>query len=241
MYKDTKARSIVKTISWRFWATLTTMALVFLFIGELEVAFSIGIMEVILKMIIYFVHERTWDKIKFGKHEIKPVVVWLTGLTRSGKSEIAKNICQKLKDHGYKTEHLDGTTIRKMFPETSFTRESVNEHIKRVGLLASKLEEQGVFVVASFLSPYKESREFVKNICNNFIEVHISTPLEICEQRDTKGLYAQARNGQIQNFPGINAPYESPDSNALNVDTSNISPTQASDKILKKIKEYIEV
>ena len=75
-------------------------------------------------------------------------------------------------------EHLDGHTIRHLFPETGFTREDVNEHIKRVGYLAKKLEEQGVFVVASFVSPFRESRDFVRSITTNFHEVHISTPLE---------------------------------------------------------------
>lgn len=150
MYKETKLRTILKTISWRFWATLTTTALVFLFIGEPEVALSIGAIEVFLKMLIYFFHERTWAKIKFGKSEIEPFVVWLTGLSRSGKTEIGEILSKKLNKFGLKVQHLDGHNIRTIFTETGFTKIQVNEHIKRVGYLASILEKQGVFVIASF-------------------------------------------------------------------------------------------
>ena len=90
MFKETKIRSILKSISWRFWASVTTVTLVLIFVGKPAVAFTIGGFEVVIKMIIYFLHERIWDKIKFGRKEIQPRVIWLTGLARSGKSEIAK-------------------------------------------------------------------------------------------------------------------------------------------------------
>jgi adenylylsulfate kinase len=212
---------------------------VFLFIGKPEVAISIGLIEVVIKMIIYFFHERVWDKIKFGKYEIKPYVVWLTGLSRSGKSEIAEKVVRNLKDKGFKAEHLDGRKIRNMFPETGYSRKEVNEHIKRVGLLAKKLEEQGVFVVASFLSPYKESREFVKKLVDNFIEVHISTPLEVCEKNDKTGIFSSARKGEISNLPGINIDYETPDSPDLTIDTSNISTVEASEIINNELTNRI--
>jgi adenylylsulfate kinase len=149
VYKETKLRSVVKTVSWRFWATITTIALVFIFIGEVKVALSIGFFEVILKMMIYFVHERVWDKVKFGRHEIQPAVIWLTGLVRAGKSEIAEKLAEKLKQRGMKVEHLDGHTIRHLIKETGFAPQEVNSHIKEIGYLASKLENHGIFVVAS--------------------------------------------------------------------------------------------
>ncbi|MCZ6702785.1 MAG: DUF2061 domain-containing protein, partial [Ignavibacteria bacterium] len=121
MYKETKSRTIAKTISWRFWATITTTALIFLFIGKPEVALSIGAIEVFLKMIIYFFHERAWAKIKFGKSEIEPFVVWLTGLSRSGKTEVGEILSQKLKKIGLKVQHLDGHNVRTIFTKTGFT------------------------------------------------------------------------------------------------------------------------
>jgi adenylylsulfate kinase len=105
MYKETNTRSIVKTISWRILATITTVSLVYIFIGDVSVALSVGGIEVFLKMFIYFLHERGWDKIKFGRKEIKPIVVWITGLSRSGKSEIGKNLTNLLKEKGHKVEH----------------------------------------------------------------------------------------------------------------------------------------
>ena len=239
MYKETHARSIVKTISWRFWATLTTVSLVFFFIGEVGIALSIGLLEVIIKMIIYFLHERAWTKIKFGRKEIKPVVVWITGLVRSGKSDIAENVVEKLKKQGYKAEHLDGHTIRNLIHEEGFTRHEVNSHIKRVGYLAKKLEEQGVFVVASFLSPYRESRDFVKSICGSFIEVYVSTPAEVCEKRDTTGIYKKARSGEITNLAGVNAPYEIPLNGAININTENVSVEEAGEIIYQQIKKNL--
>ena len=220
MFIEQKRRSIIKTISWRIWATLTTTALVFLFVGEVEIALTIGGIEVVVKMILYFLHERWWNRIRFGKKEIKPSVLWFTGLSGSGKSTLSEAVYEKLKKKGLKVEHLDGER---------------NRHIRRVGFLASKLEKNGVYVIASFISPYQETREFVRNLCDNFIEVHVSTPLETCEKRDAKGLYAKARKGEIKQFTGIDDPYEEPIKPEIRVDTTDISVEQAVNEVLKAI------
>ncbi|MBZ0180205.1 MAG: adenylyl-sulfate kinase [Melioribacteraceae bacterium] len=241
MYKETHLRSILKTISWRFWATLTTTVLVFIFIGEIGLAVSIGLVEVVIKMLIYFLHERAWGAIKFGRVEIKPMVIWITGLARSGKSEIGEKLTALLKKKGLKAEHLDGHTIRNLFPETGFSRQEVNEHIKRVGLLAKKLEEQGVFVVASFLSPYKESREFVRKLVDGYYEVHISTPVEVCEARDDKGIYKKARQENLPNFPGVTVKYDLPEKPDLEIDTTSLSTDDAADKIFVNLDGRIKL
>jgi adenylylsulfate kinase len=240
LYKETKTRTIVKTISWRFWATITTTALVFLFIGKPEVALSIGVIEVFLKLLIYFFHERAWAKIKFGKSEIEPFVVWLTGLARSGKTEIGEILSQKLKNFGLKVQHLDGHNIRTIFTETGFSKNEVNEHIKRVGYLGSILEKQGIFVIASFLSPYEESRKFVRELSNNFVEVFVSTPLEICKERDKSGLYGKAIEGKIQNLPGINSPYEQPKNPEIIIDTNSVSYEKAAQEIFNYLHKFIK-
>ena len=235
MYKETHLRSVIKTITWRVLATLTTMSLVYIFIGDVTIALSVGGFEVVLKLLIYFGHERAWDRIKWGKKEIKPMVIWLTGLVRSGKTEIAQALVEQLRKKGHKVEHLDGHTIRHLFPETGFTREAVNEHIKRVGYLAKKLEEQGVFVVASFVSPYRESREFVKSITENYKEVYISTPLEHCIKNDPSGLYDKAKCGEIKNLPGIDVKYEIPLNGTLSIDYSKVDKEIAAQMILKQL------
>lgn len=235
MFIEQKRRSIIKTLSWRIWATITTVALVFLFFGEVKTAFAIGGVEVLLKMVLYFLHERWWNNIRYGKKEIKPAVLWFTGLSGSGKSTLSEAVCMHLKKKGMKVEHLDGDVIRKMFPKTGFSKQERNRHIKRVGFLASKLEENGVFVIASFISPYQETRDFVRGLCHNFIEVHVSTPLETCEKRDVKGLYAKARKGEITQFTGIDDPYEVPSDPEIKIDTTNITVEQAVNEVLKKI------
>ena len=239
MFKETHSRSIAKTLSWRLWATLTTIALVFAFTGQAGIAFTIGGLEVILKMLLYFVHERAWDRIRFGKQEIQPMVLWFTGLSGSGKSTISKQVYAKLNDLGLKVEHLDGDSIRHIFPSTGFTREARDEHIKRVGHLASRLEQHGVFVIASFVSPYREARDFVRSLCRNFVEIHVSTPLEECERRDVKGLYARARKGEIHNFTGIDDPYEPPENPELRINTVNVSVDEAVQSVMDYVKKAI--
>jgi adenylylsulfate kinase len=150
-----------------------------------------------------------------------PAVIWLTGLSASGKSTIAEGLVDYLSENGDRVEHLDGDVVRKMFPQTGFSKEERDRHIRRVGYLAAMLEKHDVTVVASFISPYREAREFVRSLCKNFIEVHIATPLEVCEQRDQKGLYAKARRGEIKDFTGIDDPYEEPLKPDLRIDTTN--------------------
>jgi len=170
----------------------------------------------------------------------KSIVIWLTGLSASGKTTIGDTLAENLKTLGHRVEHLDGDLVRKMFPGTGFTREERDRHIKRVGYLAAMLEKHGVFVVASFISPYREARAFVRSQCNNYIEVYISTPLEECEKRDPKGLYKKARAGEITNFTGIDDPYEPPENPEIEVDTTGITVNEAVERILEYLaKSYL--
>ncbi len=236
MFKESKRRSVLKTVSWRFWATLTTAILVYIFTGKIELAAAIGGIEIVVKMILYFVHERAWNNVNYGKKQLKPVVIWLTGLSGSGKSTIAQGIYESLKGRGLKVEHLDGDLVRDVFPRTGFTKEERDRHIRRMGFLASLLERNGIFVVASFIAPYKESRDFVRDRCANYREVYLSTPLEVCEQRDPKGLYAKVRKGEIKNFTGIDDPYETPEDPFVKLDTSDISIEESVKKVLHSLK-----
>lgn len=236
MFKESRRRSVLKSISWRFWATLTTAVLVYIFTGNIELAAVIGGIEVVIKMILYFVHERAWNNVNYGKKERKPEVIWFTGLSGSGKSTIAERVYLALKKRGFKVEHLDGDLVRDVFPRTGFSKEERDRHIRRMGFLAGLLERNGVFVVASFIAPYRESRDFVRERCRNYREIYLSTPLEVCEQRDPKGLYAKVRSGEIMNFTGVDDPYEVPETPFLNLDTSNISVEESVEKVLKALK-----
>lgn len=231
MFRESNGRSLAKTISWRFLATITTALLVYIFTGKLEIALAVGGIEVLLKLILYFFHERTWNKVSFGKREYQPKVIWLTGLSGSGKSTIALELYNKLKNKGLKVEYLDGDRVREIFPKTGFSKEERNRHIRRVGFLASMLEKNGIIVIAAFISPYEETRNFVRDLCNNYIEIHVSTPLEECKKRDIKGLYAKAEKGEIKNFTGIDDPYEKPVNPELRIDTTDLSVEETINRI----------
>jgi len=164
-------------------------------------------------------------------------VIWLTGLSASGKTTIGYALAENLRTLGHRVEHLDGDLVRQMFPGTGFSREERDRHIKRIGYLATMLEKHGVYVVASFISPYREARAFVRSQCKDFIEVYISTPLKECEKRDPKGLYKKARAGEIKNFTGIDDPYEPPENPEIDIDTSGITVEGAVDRILAYLSE----
>ena len=161
-----------------------------------------------------------------------PAVVWFTGLSGSGKSSIAEWVAGELRGLGLPVESLDGDVMRRVFPDTGFSRAERDAHVKRVGYLASRLEFHGVTVIAAFVSPDRDSRDFVRHLCRNFVEVHVATPLDECERRDVKGLYAKARRGDIQEFAGINGLYEPPISPELIVDTSTVSIEDAGRRVL---------
>ena len=167
-----------------------------------------------------------------SEKKLKPAVLWFTGLSGSGKSTISEKVYPILKERGYRTEHLDGDAIREIFPKTGFCKEDRIAHVKRVGYLASRLQAHGVFVIGSFISPYKESRDFVRNLCEDFVEIYISTPLQECERRDVKGLYEKARSGEIKQFTGIDDPYEAPQNPELEIDTTNISVDDAVEMVI---------
>ncbi len=159
-------------------------------------------------------------------------MVWFTGLPSSGKTTIAGRVCETLAQLGLEVEHLDGDAIRQLVSFTGFTRADRDAHVKWVGYLASQLERHGVFVAVSLVSPYAEARAFVRSLCRNFVEVYVSTPLEECERRDAKGLYARARRGEIQSFTGIDDPYEPPLRPDLTIDTRHRSVDEACAAVL---------
>ena len=238
MYRETNGRSVAKAVSWRVLGTLATAVLVFVFTGRVGVALTVGGLEFVAKIALFWVHERIWDRVKLGRREAVPAVVWFTGLSGSGKTTVSRWVHDELKRRQIRVEYLDGDTIRDLFPTTGFSKAERDQHIKRVGYLASKLEQNGVFVVASFISPYAESRRFVRGLCKNFIEVHVSTSLEECERRDVKGLYKRARRGEITNFTGISDPYEAPESPELTLDTQFLSVDQAGAKVLDRLRHH---
>ena len=156
----------------------------------------------------------------------EPLLVWFTGLSGSGKSTIANALEKALFIRGTHTYLLDGDNVRKgLNSNLTFSPEDRSENIRRIAEVANLMLDAGFVVLASFVSPYREDRENVKRIVGyeNFVEVFVNTPIEECERRDVKGLYAKARAGEIENFTGVNAPYEPPMAPDVEIDTMKVS------------------
>lgn len=172
--------------------------------------------------------------------EQKPILLWFTGLSGSGKSTVADALERALFQRNMHTYLLDGDNVRGgLNNNLTFSPEDRTENIRRIAEVANLMLDAGLIVLASFISPYREDREMVKRIVGykNFIEVYVNTPIEICESRDVKGLYAKARAGEIKNFTGVDAPYEPPMAADIEIDTSQISVEDAVSLILKEIDD----
>ncbi|PNU20091.1 adenylyl-sulfate kinase [Geothermobacter hydrogeniphilus] len=241
MQYETRARSIFKALSWRTWATITTAVIVFAFTGRFALALTVGALEVVAKMALYFFHERLWQKIRWGKKEVPAFVLWFTGLPASGKKAVADRVYQLLKDRGLKVERLDSRDVRPLFPETGFSPPEVNRHVKRSGHLCAMLEKNGVSVVASFVSPYRESREFARRMAATFVEVHMRSTPEACMKRDSKGHYARAQRGEFKYFPGVDVAYEQPRQPEIVIDVEQTPAERAAEQVLDYLKKHVLV
>lgn len=164
-------------------------------------------------------------------------VIWFTGLSCSGKTTLAKSLHNFFKTHNYKVELLDGDEIRFLLNSKEFSELSRIEHVKRMGLLASILEKNNIITIASFISPQRETRNFIRKLCKNFIEIYLDTDLSVCEKRDVKGLYEKARAGKIKDFTGIGADYEKPLNPEIVIDTGKLNIKKSLALIIKFLKD----
>ena len=163
-------------------------------------------------------------------------VLWLTGLSGSGKSTIGDGLAEILNKKGVSAQRLDGDILREYFEnKLSFNKKDRDFNIKMSAFTSSLLEKHGVLVISSFISPYKHQRDFVRNVSKNFIEIHINASIETCIKRDVKGLYKKALAGEIKNFTGISDPYEVPENPHLVIDTDKMN-IKAS---VKKVLDYL--
>lgn len=164
--------------------------------------------------------------------------VWFTGLSGSGKSTLANELEKRLVAMGRHTMLLDGDNIRMgLNKNLGFTEADRIENIRRIAEVAKLMNDAGLIVLTAFISPYEKDRENAKQIIgNDFLEVYVSTSIEVCEKRDVKGLYRKARNGEIPNFTGITSPYEVPESPDLIIDTEKLSLEEAMNLIIEKLE-----
>ena len=168
--------------------------------------------------------------------EERGFVVWLTGLPASGKTTIARELEKKLKERGLKVEVLDGDEVRRwLSPEAGFSREDRERHLKRVAYVSHLLARNGVAVIASFVSPYRSTRDFARKLIDDFVEVYVKCSLETCIERDPKGLYRKALSGEIKDMTGIQDPYEEPLNPEVIVDSERESPDECAKRIMAKL------
>ena len=170
------------------------------------------------------------------------LVVWLTGLSGSGKSTLAGLLEQYLYHKGVRTYLLDGDNIRSgLNADLDFSAEARKENIRRIGELAKLFSDAGMVAVTAFISPFASDRQAVRNLLGDgeLIEVHVDCPLEICEERDVKGLYKKARAGLIKNFTGIDSPFEAPEAPEVYINTHTMNQDECLARIAQAVEEKI--
>lgn len=271
MISSDKKRHVLKSFTWRISATLITILISWICTSNIQIALNIGVAEVILKMIIYYYHERLWfNKMRFKKTILKSanlfpkdlgitrierekninqkaLTIWLSGLSGSGKSTIAKEVDKILFEKGYKTFILDGDNIRwGINADLSFDKIDREENIRRVAEISKLFNDAGIIVITAFISPYESIRQMAKTIISEeaYKEIYVDTSLEDCIRRDIKGLYKKAQEGKIKHFTGVNDPYDIPKNPFITVnggiDTVSNIELQAQ-KIVDKIENYIKI
>lgn len=181
------------------------------------------------------------NRVTLNRH--KPFLIWLTGLSGSGKSTIANALETRLFENKIRTYTLDGDNIRERInKDLTFSPEDRTENIRRIAEIAHLFIDAGVVVLGAFVSPYRKDRENIKKIVgdDNFIEVYVNTSIEKCEERDVKGLYKKARQGIIKDFTGISAPYEAPESPDIEIRTEQLTIEESVDKIVKSLTKKLK-
>ena len=174
----------------------------------------------------------------------KPNLIWFTGLSGSGKSTLAVQLEAQLHALGFKTYLLDGDNIRSgLNKDIDFTDQGRIENIRRIAEVSKLLLDAGIVVLSAFISPFEADRNQVKKIVGheNYTEVFVNTPLEVCEQRDVKGLYKKARSGEVKNFTGIDSPYEAPQKPDITIFTHEMSIEQSMEELMKLILPKIRL
>ena len=171
----------------------------------------------------------------------QPLTLWLTGYSASGKSTLAYHLERHLINIGHAAFTLDGDQIRsRLNRDLGFSEADRNENIRRAAEIARMMNDAGLIVVSSFISPYRSDRELARETIGShrFAEIHVCTPLSECEKRDPKGLYRRARAGELTAFTGVSAPYESPENPALMLDTAQLSLHECVERLMRLVSLY---
>jgi adenylylsulfate kinase len=220
-----------KAVIYRFYSSIITFIISYILTKNLAASITIGVVDSLIKIFSYYFFDEVWAKLT-GFKEV-PCVIFLTGLSGSGKTTIAKALIEKYKTKGVSPVLLDGDEIRKVIHQNGFDEDSRKKHNLNVGFMASLLESQQKIVIVSLISPYADIRNEIRGLCKKFIEVYVATDIEVCKQRDPKGLYAKAIAGEIKDFTGISAPYFAPEKAEIILDTNLETIENCVQKIFK--------
>jgi len=162
--------------------------------------------------------------------------LWITGLPSSGKTSLARALIPLLRARGWNVELLDGDEVRKgLSADLGFDRAGREAHARRVTFVAKVLARNGAIPIVALISPYATSRAHAREEIGRFVEIYLATPIEVCEQRDVKGLYKKARQGQLREFTGVNDPYEVPEHPEIRIDTVNQTPEQSAQYVVAEL------
>jgi adenylylsulfate kinase len=186
-------------------------------------------------------HQHDVDKARRAEaKKQKPCVLWLTGLSGSGKSTIANLLEKKLAEHGKHTYLLDGDNVRHgLCGDLTFSDKDRVENIRRIGEVSKLFVDAGTIVLTAFISPFKSERDFCRHLLadGEFVEIFVDTPIEECEKRDPKGLYQKARQGDIKDFTGIDSPYEAPENAEITLAFTGQSAEQSAEQLFDLLKQ----
>jgi adenylyl-sulfate kinase len=168
-------------------------------------------------------------------------VIWFTGLSAAGKTTVGSLVARELEERGHVVEVLDGDVIRTHLSQgLGYSKEDRDTNVARIGWVASRLARAGATVVVSAISPYEEARRRARALVEEnapFVEIHVATPLDVCAERDPKGLYAKARTGEIEHFTGVSDPYEEPSNPELRLHTEGNEPAESAAAVVARLEE----
>ena len=169
------------------------------------------------------------------------LTVWFTGLSSAGKTTICRSLSERLEARGHRVEWLDGDVVRQgLSKDLGFSKEDRDENVRRIGFVAEILTRHGVIVLVSAISPYAAVREEMRRSIGNFLEVFVSAPLDVCEQRDVKGIYRRARAGEIRNVSGLDDPYEAPAAPDVECRTDREPLAESTEKVLRAVEHWLK-